>query len=122
MADGAQFILDADGNPAFAVLPYDEYERLLDAADEAAAVRAYDAYKVASPETFPDDVVGRLVAGEAPVKVFREYRGLTQKQLAQAAGINQVYVSQIESGVRTGSVEVMKRIAEALRTDLDAIV
>ena len=122
MADTAQIIRDADGKPAFAVLPYDEYERLLDAADEAAAGRAYDIYKATSPETFPDDVAGRLISGEAAVKVFREYRGLTQKQLAEAAGINQVYVSQIESGARSGSVDVMKRIADALRIDLDAIV
>ena len=110
-----------DGEPAFAVLPYGEYERLLDAADEAAAGRAYDAYKATGPETYPDSVAERLLAGESPVKVFREYRGLTQKQVAEAAGINQVYVSQIESGTSTGSLDVVRRIAATLRIDLDTI-
>lgn len=121
MIDGAQIIRGPDGEPAFAVLPYAEYERLLDAADEAAAGRAYDAYKATGPETCPDSVAERLVAGESPVKVFREYRGMTQKRIAEAAGINQACMSRIESGTRTGSLDVLRRIAAALNVDLDAI-
>lgn len=88
---------------------------------EAAAVRAYDAYKAAGPETFPEEVAERLVNGEHPVRVFHEYRGLTQTQLAEAAGLKQGYVSQIEAGSRVGTVDVLKRIAEALRLDLDDV-
>ncbi|NUA99729.1 helix-turn-helix domain-containing protein [Azospirillum melinis] len=119
MVNPAQILRDSQGRPMFAVLPIAEYERLLEAADEAAALQAYDAYKEAAPETFPDEVAGRLLDGEHPVKVFREHRGMTQSQLAQAAGLKQSYVSQIESGVRTGSVDVLKRIAAALRVDLN---
>jgi hypothetical protein len=74
MTNSAQIIRDQNGNPAFAVLPIDEYERLLEVADEAASIRAYDAYKATQPETFPDEVASRLLNGEHPVKVFREYR------------------------------------------------
>lgn len=119
MTDPAQIIRDDNGKPAFAVLPIAEYERLLEAADEAVGARAFDAYKATQPETFPDDVAGRLLNGEHPVKVFREHRGMTQVQLADAAGLKQAYVSQIEAGSRGGSVDVLKRIAEALRVDLD---
>jgi len=59
------------------------------------------------------------VNGDSPVKVFREYRGMTQRQLGDVAGVNQAYVSQIEAGTRSGTVEVLKRIAEGLRIDLD---
>lgn len=119
MTEPAQIIRDRDGKPAFAVLPFDEYERLLDAADEAAATRAYDAYATARPETFPDGVAARLVNGDNPVKVFREHRGLTQAQLADAAGVGQAHLSLIETGARGGSVDVLKRLADALRVDLD---
>jgi len=119
MTETAQIIRDAGGNPAFAVLPIAEYERLLDAADEALSVRAFDAYKAARPETFPEEVAERLLAGEQPVKVFREYRGLTQTQLAGAAGLRQAYVSQIEAGARVGSVDVLRRIADTLSVDID---
>ena len=119
MTNSAQIIRDQNGKPAFAVLPIDEYERLLEVADEAAGIRAFDAYKATRPETFPDEVASRLLNGEHPVKVFREHRGITQTQLAESAGIRQAYVSQIEAGSRVGTVDVLKRIAEALRLDLE---
>lgn len=119
MTDSPQIIRDGNGKPAFAVLPIDEYERLLEAADEAASLRAYDAYKAARPESFPEEIASRLIDGEHPVKVFREYRGLTQSGLADAAGLKQAYVSQIEARSRVGTVDVLKRIAEALRVDLE---
>ena len=119
MTNSAQIIRDQNGKPAFAVLPIDEYERLLEVADEAAGVRAFDAYKATRPETFPDEVASRLLNGEHPVKVFREHRGMTQTQLAESAGLRQAYVSQIEAGSRIGTVDVLKRIAEALRVDLE---
>ncbi|GEO41924.1 hypothetical protein GGE65_005783 [Skermanella aerolata] len=92
MTNSAQIIRDQNGNPAFAVLPIDEYERLLEVADEAASIRTYDAYKATQPETFPDEVASRLLNSEHPVKVFREYRGMTQTQLAEAACLRQAYV------------------------------
>lgn len=119
MTSPAQIIRDGNGKAAFAVLPIAEYERLLEAADEAAAIQAYDAYRVSSPETFPEEVAERLLEGEHPVRVFRDHRSLTQAQLAQAAGLKQFYVSQIEAGTRNGSVDALKRIAEALSVDLD---
>lgn len=119
MTSPAQIIRDGNGKPAFAVLPIDEYERLLEAADEVLANRAFDAYKTIQPETFPDHVAERLLNGEHPVKVFREHRGLTQKQLADAAGLTQGYVSQIEAGVRVGTVDALRNIADALHVDLD---
>ena len=119
MTEPAQIIRDASGNPTFAVLPIAEYERLLEAADEVSGIRAFDAYKANPPEAFPEDVANRLVAGEHPVKVFREYRGLTQARLALAVGLRQAYISQIEARSRVGSLEVLGRIAGALGVDLD---
>jgi DNA-binding XRE family transcriptional regulator len=119
MTDHAQIIRDGNGNPAFAVLPINEYERLVEAADELAGNRAFDAYKAARPETFPEEVAERLVNGNNPVKVFREYRGMTQKQLGDAVGVKQAYVSQIEANSRVGTVDVLRRIAEVLGVELD---
>ncbi len=60
------------------------------------------------------DVADRLLAGENAVRVYRDHRGMTQKQLAEAAGINAIYLSQIERGRRTGSARTLVAIAEAL--------
>ena len=63
----------------------------------------------------------RLVSGESPIRVFREYRGLTQTQLAKAAKIARPYLSEIESGRKRGSVSILKSIAAALELDLDDV-
>ena len=113
-----QVIVDAAGKPAYAVLPWREYERLLgDAAisDE----ELYDRARREGAESFPIEVADRLLAGESPIRVYRSYRGMTQQQLAAAAGINPMYLSQIERGQRTGSTKTLGTLARLLDVALD---
>ena len=60
--------------------------------------------------------------GESPIKVFREYRGLTQAKLAEVADTSSAYLSQLETGRRDGSLKLMRRLADALRVELDDLV
>ncbi len=90
--------------------------------EEAAAIAAYDAAKERGEESFPAELACRLLDGENPIKVYRQYRGLTQKGLAGKAGTKAAYISQIETGRRTGSTKTLRRIAKALGVDLDDIV
>ena len=83
----------------------------------AAATAAF--YATRDQETVPAEMVDRLIAGENPVKVWREYRGLTQRALAARAGLNFSYLSQIETGARKGTTATMKKLAESLSIDLD---
>ena len=48
------------------------------------------------------------------IKVLRVTRGLERKDLADRAGISYPYLSQIESGAKRASSEVIRAIAEAL--------
>lgn len=82
-------------------------------------VAAYDAATARGEEAFPWEVVRRLDAGENPIKVFREHRGLTQAALAEQAGIKRMYLSQLETGHRAGSFDTLARIAAVLDVDLD---
>ncbi|UXZ53194.1 helix-turn-helix transcriptional regulator [Halomonas sp. 7T] len=59
-----------------------------------------------------------LREGVSPVKGYREYRGLRAGELAEKAGISQGYLSEIESGKKSGSLSVLKRIAAALDVEL----
>jgi len=85
--------------------------------EDAAATAAFQATR--NQESVPAELVDRLLARENPVKVWREYRGLTQRALAAQAGLNFSYLSQIETGARKGTTATMKKIAEALGIDLD---
>jgi transcriptional regulator with XRE-family HTH domain len=51
-----------------------------------------------------------------------EAADLAQAQLAAQAGISTPYLSQIESGKRRGTAEVLTKIAKALQVTLDDIV
>ena len=119
-----EFITTPSGD-RMAVIPAAEYERLVEAAEDAADVRAYDRAKRklarGADELLPAKVANRMLAGENKVRVWREYRGLTVKDLAKAAKIAPAYLSQIEAGDREGSVATLRKIAAALRVDLDDV-
>ena len=91
-------------------------EELLEDATAAAAFHA-----TRDQEAVPTELVDRLLAGENAVKVWREYRGLTQRALAARTGLNFAYLSQIETGARKGTTATMKKLAEALGIDLDDV-
>jgi len=122
---GKATIITTPGGEKLAVLALEDYERLISAGEDLSDVRAYDdaKRKLASgeEEMIPSAVVDRLLDGGNKVRVWREYRGMTARELAVAAAVSTAYLSQIETGARAGTIDVMKRIADALRVKLDDI-
>lgn len=119
-------VIEKDGRPEWAVIPYTEYERLTDIAEMTEDVRDYDAIKEAlrsgKEELVPAGVVDRLLDGENPVKVWRKYRGLSASDLARSCKLTPAAVSQIENGKRSPSVETLKAIAAVLNVDVDDLI
>lgn len=118
-------VIEKNGQVEWAVIPIEEYQKLLEAREMLADIRAYDAAKEqieAGEELIPSAVVYALLDGKNPIRVWREYRGLTQQQLADRAGVSKPYLSQLESGKRRGGVEVLKKIAQALTLNLEDLV
>jgi DNA-binding XRE family transcriptional regulator len=107
-------LVGEDEDADLVVLTPTDLDELL---EDAAATGAY--CRTRDQETVPAEIVGRLVAGDNPVKVWREHRKMTLRALAEAAEMNAGYLSQIEKGARHGTVATLKRIADALRVDLD---
>src|SRR5262249_21131171 len=62
-----------------------------------------------------------LVAGESPIRVWREYRSLTLERLGAAVGEGKAYLSEIESGKKVGTIETLRAIATALRLELEDV-
>lgn len=119
-------IITTPSGERMVVLDEREYERLVDAVEEAADAATVKRFeeKLAKgeEELIPADFVYRLLDGENAVMVWREFRGMSAKQLSEAAGITQAYLSQIEAGKRDGTIGTMKKIATALRVTLDDVV
>ena len=91
-------------------------------AEISADVRDYDAAIeriAAGEELVPAEVVYALLEGGNPIRVWREHRGLSQAELAAQAGISASYLSQLESGKRDGTIEVLQSIAVTLGVGLD---
>lgn len=119
-------IIEKNGQPEWAVVPYEEYQRLVAEAEMLQDIQDYDEAKLAiasgAEELIPSVVTYALLDGENPIRVWREYRGLTQQQVADEAGISKPYLSQLESGQRKGSAEVLAAVARALKVSLDDLV
>jgi DNA-binding XRE family transcriptional regulator len=103
----------------------DEYQRLLNAKQDLDDIRdsAAIAARIASgEETIPDEAMADYLAAPTPLAWWRKRRGLTQAKLAELVGVSQVFVAQMESGKRDGSIAVLARLARALDLKIDDLV
>lgn len=112
-------IISQKGSPAFVVLPYKEYRIMLETLEDIEDVEAIELAHNDPNERFSLDIVEKIASGKNPIKVFREYRNLSQTELAKKAKISRQYICQIESGERTGTAKLLKEIARVLKVDLD---
>jgi DNA-binding XRE family transcriptional regulator len=127
---GKSQIIHTDGED-LVVIARSDYEALLARAGDAASEDAMTARvveatnaKIARGEdvALPTAVWVAIERGEHPVRAIRKYRGLTQIEVAEKAGLRQGYIADIEAGKKTGSATSLKAIAAALGVPLDVIV
>lgn len=111
------------GGREFAMIPVEEFQKLMDDAEMLADVIAYDAAKRrierGEDEVIPLEIAERRIAGESVVKIWREYRGMTQEVLAKASGVSRSMIAAIEAGHKAGAVATLKKLAAALNVSLD---
>jgi len=115
-------IIERDGMPEYAVIPYADYQAMVRLSEAMRDIQSYDAALADAGEAIPHETMRRLIEGESPIRVWREYRDLTQTVLAERAGIDNTYLSQLESGRKAGSIAVLKRLAKVLSVDIDDLV
>lgn len=86
-------------------------------------VHDYTALKNAGVKAvLPQEVMEKLTLGtDSPIKVIRKHRGMTQGNLAEAAGISRPYLTEIETGRKDGSIRALKSIAGALDVSLELL-
>ena len=97
-------------------------EALEDADDRKSIVASRARRAAGIDDAVPVWIVKRIIARENPVRVYREWRGMTATALAKAAGVAQPYLSAIESGSKPGSATALKRIANVLKVDMEDLV
>jgi len=107
------------GRKEFAVIPVEELRKLIDDAEILPEVKAYDATNTRidrrEDETIPLEITERRVAGESPVRIWREHRGLTLEKLAKKSKVSRGMIAAIEAGHKRGGTETLKKLAAALK-------
>ena len=121
-----QFIKLESGDE-LAILPRRDYERLVateceNEEDARTVAQARAALAAGADVLIPLDVADAIADGHNAVRALRKWRGMTQVQLAAAAGLKQGYVSDMEKGRRTGTAATLNAIAGALRVPLALLV
>ncbi|RLB16036.1 MAG: transcriptional regulator [Deltaproteobacteria bacterium] len=92
-------IIKQDGKPAFVVIPYHEYLKMLPE-DEI---------------TVPHEVVELVIRRNMNlVKAWRTYLGLTQAEVAKRAGISQAALSQMERRENSLRTATLEKLAKAM--------
>jgi DNA-binding XRE family transcriptional regulator len=100
-----QTIKGADGQPAFVVIPYEDFVKLNLRADAL----------------IPHEVVSAMVDGENAIKAWREYLGLDQAEVAGRTGITQAALAQIETAEAKPGKKDLRAIAAALGITLEQL-
>ena len=93
-------VIKKGGKPAFAVIPYEDFLKLLPNEGDA---------------TIPHEVVGSIIKGGMNLlKAWRTHLGLTQKEVAKRAGITQSALSQMEKTNNEFRTKTLGKLATAL--------
>jgi len=115
----AQFITTPAGEE-LVILPKAEFEALVNAAEEAledaADVAAYDAAvaDLEGSQRLPELVSAHILKGISPLRAIRLWRDLQQVAVADASGLSQGFLSDLENGKRTLTDDVRPRLPLAL--------
>lgn len=66
--------------------------------------------------------MGGMRINRVALRAIRERSLMSQRELAEAAGIDQASLSNIENGARNASPTVCRALAKALKVNLPAIL
>jgi DNA-binding XRE family transcriptional regulator len=120
---GAQIV--EIGGQKMAVLPVADYERLVELAEDRAeeeAASIAERRRADGEEYVPAELVDRILAGETPLRVWRQYRGLTLDDVAKRVGVTPATVSRLETGVMKGAPAIWRKLAAALDVTVEDIL
>jgi len=108
-------IIHAQGKPAFAVLPWEDYLVLT-------APRMQQGIRIPVDGTIPHEVIVRMTENDCSIiRAWREYLGLTQTDMAARMGIRQPSYANMEAPGARIRRSTRERIAAALGVSFDQV-
>ncbi|MES9906366.1 MAG: helix-turn-helix transcriptional regulator [Sedimenticola sp.] len=105
-------IIEHNGKPTFVLVPVDDFRELKDKA-------SLNTQKTGIPHAV---VEAHVFNDVSIIKAWREYRGLTQQELADAAGMEQSAIARIEKkGAATPRRATLQKLGSAMGLTLEQL-
>ncbi|MGS7251678.1 helix-turn-helix transcriptional regulator [Pseudomonas sp. SK] len=96
-------VISRDGQPEYAVVPWEQYQALLKAAGQAPAeAAASDPGSAAASAPLP---------AFSEVAQIRQAKGIAPEQLARNVGVSPAYLAMIEAGERQPDAAIRRALA-----------
>lgn len=110
-----------------AVVPYKMWkkliERLEDLEDIIAAKKIEADTSNEENEYFPIELIEKIRReGQNRIKVYREYRKMTQEELAEKSRINLQMIQKLENGESNDILKAVKSISKTLKIDAEILI
>jgi DNA-binding XRE family transcriptional regulator len=116
----------APNGDGIVIVPEADYDRMIeeleDLRDSLITRQVLGEIESGEEEMLTSAETDELLAAKTPLAFWRRKRDLTQAALADAAGISQAFLSEIESGHKPGTAATLKKIADALRITVDDLI
>lgn len=98
-------VISRDGQPEYAVVPWEQYQALLEAAGQSVEAAPSAAAVTEAPST------PASLPAFSELAALRQAKGLVAEQLARKVGISPVYLAMIESGERLPDAAIRRSLA-----------
>ncbi|WP_327438550.1 helix-turn-helix transcriptional regulator [Pseudomonas donghuensis] len=96
-------VISRDGQPEYAVVPWEQYQALLKAAGQG---------EPGAAESTPSNITDSAsLPSFSELARLREGKGLAPEQLARSVGISPVYLALIENGERQPDAAIRRSLA-----------
>ena len=119
-------IIEKNGQPEWAVIPYREFIKIQEILDDAEDINDLEENLRAIAEKqeiiIPGEVTFAIIDGTHPIRAWRKYKKINIKELAKTVGISGSYLSQIETGKKNLTIETLKDIAKAVEIDVEMLI
>jgi|FLOH01.1.fsa_nt_gi DNA-binding Xre family transcriptional regulator len=115
-----------DNQKEYAVVPMDEYMLMNslkeDYDDVLRIAKAKQEIAQGQDELIPLEIMERLMSDESKLKVWREYRKLTPKDLSEKSGVSVSVISKIENNKQSIDLIKMRKFVAVLNLDYDDLL
>lgn len=119
-------IIEKNGKPEWAVIPFSEYKKLQEALEDSEDIKDIEESVLAIQEgkemTVPGEVTFAILDGVSPIRAWRKHKQIKMNELAKKVGISSAYLSQIENGKRNPTIDTLKAIAKKLTIDIEMLI